>query len=166
MKCTIKPIDNIQFYMCCLFFILPIIFDFGFIATYLNGVFDKQLFIACIIMTSLPVLGYIVARLFCPYKYVIDDYYLTKYKFKKILFKIKKEDIIYIGIRKKVKFSFIKFIIAAIIFDNESHIFNSISFIYDTCEVSTDYQCGDFKRHSFLENKVLREPLKIPEDIE
>lgn len=87
-------------------------------------------------------------------KYVIDDTYITKYKYKKILFKIKIKDIKYIGIRKRPRFRLFKFVFCILNYKFSIHYFDTISFIYNQCECVTAYRRFDDETHlkEFLNN--------------
>ena len=121
----------------------------GFIYEYHIAILIFSIFFAL-----LPLLTFIWFRVFYSCKYVIDDTYITKYKYKKILFKIKIKDIKYLGIRKRPKFRLFKFIFCMLNYKFNIHYFDTISFIYNQCECVTAYWKFDDEVHlkEFLDN--------------
>lgn len=105
--------------MCFAYIFNVIFFDIGFIIVSLDK-FDIEFFITCILINIIPFLVYIIVRVFYPYKYVINDEYLVKYKKNKIIFKIKIKDIKYIVVKKVNIFNYFKFIISLISYYNLS----------------------------------------------
>ena len=120
--------------------------------------FDIGFFITCTIITAIPFLVYMFVRFFYPYKYIIDDEYFLKYNRKKIVFKIKIQDIKYIVIKKTNVLNFFKFIISLISGYNllTSNV-TTMSIIYEKCEILNDSNDKEFKRQEVVENKESNE---------
>ena len=138
MKYKFKPLNNIHLYFMYLAYILNVVFfDIGCIIVCLDE-FDVEFFITCVIITMIPFLVYMIVRIIYPYKYVIDNEFLTKYKKNRIIFRIKIEDIKYIVIKKTNVLNFFKFIISAIVQSGvnlTTSNLTTMSRIYEKCEV-------------------------------
>ena len=101
---------------------------------------------------------YIIVRVFYPYKYVINNEYLVKYKKNKIIFKIKIKDIKYIVVKKVNIFNYFKFIISLISYYNLSTSnVTTMSFIYEKFDILDDLNNKEFKREEVVENKEANE---------
>jgi len=121
----------------------------GFIYDY-----SITILILSLLFALLPLLTFVLLRVFYSCKYVVDDIYITKYKYKKILFKIKIKDIKYVGIRKRPRFRLFKFIFCILNYKFSMHYFDTISFIYNQCEYVTAYRKFDDEAYlkEFLDN--------------
>jgi len=158
MKYTFKPLNNMHLYFMYLFYIVVVAcFDVGCILVSLNE-FNIDYFITCVIITAIPFLVYIFVRILYPYKYVIDDEDLVKYKKNKILFKIKIKDIKYIVVKKVNIFNYFKFIISLIsLYNLSTSNVTTMSLIYEKCEILDDFKIKEFKREEVVENKETNE---------
>lgn len=158
MNYTFKPLNNLHLYFMCFAYIFNVIFfDIGFIIVSLDK-FDIEFFITCILINIIPFLVYIIVRVFYPYKYVINDEYLVKYKKNKIIFKIKIKDIKYIVVKKVNIFNYFKFIISLISYYNLSTSnVTTMSFVYEKFDILDDLNNKEFKREEVVENREANE---------
>ena len=134
MKYTFKPANNLHLSFMALFYIFIVsFFDIGFLITLLD-IFDFEYMLFCIILTTSPLIIHFIVRVFYPYKYMINDEYLIKYKKNKIIFKIKKSDIRYVLIKKTNIFIFIKFVLSLIIYDYSTEYLTTASIVFEKCD--------------------------------
>ncbi len=158
MKYTFKPLNNMHLYFMYIFYLLIVaIIDIGCIIVCLDE-FDVEFFITCVILTAIPFIVYIIVRILYPYKYIIDNDYLLKYKRNKIIFKIKINDIKHIVVKKTNVLNFLKFIISLISgYNLSTSNVTTMSIIYEKCEILNDSTNKDFKREEVVENKGTNE---------
>lgn len=158
MKYRFKPLNNMHLYFMYFAYIFDIaFFDIGCIIVCFDE-FDVEFFITCVILTAIPFFAYMIVRLLYPYKYIIDNEYLLKFKRNKIIFKIKIEDIKYIVIKKTNVLNFLKFIISLISgYNLSTSNITTMSIIYEKCEILNDSNNKDFKREEVVENKEINE---------
>ena len=89
MNYKFKPLKNLHLYFMWIFYTFIVsFFDIGCILVSLDG-FNIEYFIVCIIITVIPFLCYVIARLVYSYKYIISDEYLIKYNIYNIMVWIK-----------------------------------------------------------------------------
>lgn len=144
----IKPLDNLHYGFMWVVYICPIIpLDIGCLLVCLKS-FNLQYFVISIIFTIVPVIALIIVRIACPYTYVIDEQYITKFKGKKVLFKIQKTDLKALIIKKARVFDYLRFLVSLITYNLSSSCVTSIAFVFQKCEVLEDYSKVEFKRES------------------
>jgi len=122
-----KPLNN--YYLCY-------VVTFYCFITHLNifGLYDsvdkenKYIYYSYLFINILPLLVYLLERIFCKYKYVIDERYIIKYKGKKILFKINKEDVKKIIINKTNIFKQLIFVLDSTASKHNAKLLTNISF--------------------------------------
>ena len=158
MKYTFKPLNNMHLYfMYIIYLFIVTIIDIGCIIVCLDE-FDVEFFITCVILTAIPFIVYIIVRILYPYKYIIDNDYLLKFKRNKIIFKIKINDIKQIVVKKTNVLNFFRFIISLISGYNLSTLnVTTMSIIYEKCEIFNDFNNKDFKREEVVESKGTNE---------
>ncbi len=142
-----------------MFYICPILpLDIGCVIVCLNR-FEIEIFITCAILTVLPFLIFIIVRLCYPYRYVVDDKYVSKYKGEKILFKAQIKDLKTIIVRKATLLDYFKFVVSLISYNLTTSYVTSISFVFDKYDVFDDFDSTEFKRES-LSNGVYSKALE------
>ena len=134
-----KPLNNLHLIVVSLFYICPIIpLDIGCFIVCLDQ-FDFLYFITCTVFTLAPVVVWALVRIIYPYRYIIDDEYITKLKGKKILFKVKRENLKAIFLKKATFGDCFKFIFSSVSYYNLSTAYLScISFVFDNYEAVDD----------------------------
>lgn len=147
MKYKFKPLGNLHFNITRLLSVISIIVDISSLMAFFNEkVFDIQIFVVCLIISLVPILTFIVVRLVYPYYYVIDDIYITKYKNKKVLFKIEIKELKAILIKKATFLDYYKFIISLMTYYNLSTAYlTTSSFVFSKHEILTDYNHKEIK---------------------
>ena len=145
-----KPFDNAYFFIFGMLYIFPIGF-FDILAIICR---NDALSSVCLIMTILTILAHIFVRIFYHYKYIIDETYLTKYKGKKVIFKVKKSDIKIILVKKAKLSNYIKLFISLVAHYNITSLnITNMSFLFNDCEIIQDYGDIDMKRESLKGNE-------------
>lgn len=148
MRYQFKPCRNLHLNFMWIFYICPVLpLDIGCVIVCLNR-FEIEIFITCAILTSLPLLVFVMVRLFYPYRYIIDDQYISKYKGKKILFKIQIKDLKAIMVKKATLFDYFKFVASLISYNLTTSYVTTISFIFDKYDILNDFGSAEFKRES------------------
>ena len=109
MRYLFKPLGEYHLKMLSLSLIPIIPLDIGCVLVCLKRL-SIEYIITCIVLTIVPFLIFIVARLVYPKKYIIDTEYLTKYCGNNITFKIKKSDIKAIIIKRSKPVDYFKFL--------------------------------------------------------
>ena len=142
-KHVFKPLDNYHQFL---------VLGFRSILFFLDLVFlinpsDVFLIYAILIYDFMTVFFYILARLICRERYVIDNEYLTKYRGKKVLFKIRKSDIQQVIARRTRWYAPISCLLA-LYFVTE--LFTNVSIVFKNCEILKQDQSdlkGDYLYH-------------------
>ena len=93
---------------------------------------------------------FVMIRFFYPEKYVIEESYISKYKWKKLIFKIKISDIDKIFIRKNKWYSFFRFCLH-FLFQTvpDGDALTCVSFVFKRCEAIKKVPSG-FNSRIFL----------------
>lgn len=148
-----KPIDNVCTGILFPYLIIAVPVSVGFLADGLARL-DILSVILFSVFCILPLAVFILARVLYRYKYVVDGDKLVKYKGKEIVFKIKKQDINRIYIRKCGIKGYFDFIASY----GDTAFCTAISLTYDDCDISIPQTYDPFynlKRESFkLEDDV------------
>lgn len=130
-KQIIKPRDNYHTYFLFLAFLVFLPFDL----VLLFG-FDMLLFKIVLIANSIFIGILAVGRIVYPVKFVFDGEALTKYNGKKIVYKIKLENIEAVFIQKGKKRSFIVFIFQTLCqLKPDGDYMTSISFVFNSYDI-------------------------------
>jgi hypothetical protein len=113
--------------------------------------YPQNFLLPTVIIVSSLVALYFVSRIFYRIKYIIDDEYLTAYQGKKIFFKIKKSDIVYVYVKKGHWYDILIFIFMTMF---EQTLFveccSSISFMFKDCEEIITIKRDGFERISLV----------------
>ena len=145
MKYIFKPLNNLHLQLTSAFYLIGLFFDIGFMVSLKDG-FNVHFLITCLVISAIPLLLYIFARLGYPYKYEINNNYLIKYKNKSIVFKIRVCDIEYIIVKKANVLNYFKFIGSLFIGDFSTKNLTTMSIIYKKCEVLDESIIYEFDR--------------------
>lgn len=156
MKYQFKPLFHLQAAHFAVFLPIPLFFDIVcLLAWCLERSFNLQYFITCVVLTLFPVVAFVFVRLLYPFRYVIDEKYITKYKGKKVMLRLEIRNVNALIVKKATWLDHFKFFLMLITRDNlsTSHI-TSVAFIFDQYEVLTDYnyKYPEFKRESLNNN--------------
>ena len=156
MKLTIKPHNNYIMYLCIFASTtVCLILDFILIGALLNNDLKFSIIVLC---TELGVyLFFLLWYILYPRKYVIDDEYITEYYFKETIFKLKRENLVKIYIRKARWWDCFAFVLYASVNSEEDvHPGTNIYFVYTNHELLESY------RTNFRQGKLYK---KISEPI-
>ena len=129
---TIKPLDNVHF-----LFLLPfVIFFVPFDLLLFTSAYEPILLIFVLIVNTIPILIFILARLFYNRKFVVENGFLIKYHMKKVIFKIKISDIEKVFVRKGRWYAFPHFVfdMVAYLMPKNCKI-SCVSFVFKRCEM-------------------------------
>ena len=143
-----KPIDNVQFYFRLFTFIMVICPMVIPSIIFCIEEFNLGLFLVSLSLALVFVLSCILFRVFYPYRYEINNEYLIKYRFKKIVLKIKIQDIKKIYVKKQNENIFKIFVSFFFNYDYSSSYFSGVSFLFDKFEVYDEKIKKEFKRIS------------------
>ena len=158
MNYKFKPLKNLHLYFMWIFYTFIVsFFDIGCILVSLDG-FNIEYFIVCIIITVIPFLCYVIARLVYSYKYIISDEYLIKYNIynKNVILKIKIKDIKCVIVKKANFCNYFKFIISLIIhYKLSTNNITTMSIVFEKYEIMEDFSEKDFKRIEVVDNKEI-----------
>ena len=98
-KLVFKPLDNVQFHYFLLAMLAVLIPNIALITDFANS--DLGFRISMLIINSIIVFAFVLAKIIFWEKYVVDDIYITKYVKKRIVFRIKIKDVEKIFVRKE-----------------------------------------------------------------
>ncbi len=143
-----KPLDNGHFYVM-LFGIIFVICPMEIISIFCIQEFDLGVFLVSLSIAIVFVLTCILFRVFYPYRYEINNEYLIKYRFKKIILKIKIQDLKKIYVKKQNNI-FKIFLCFIEIYDCSISSSSGVSFIFDEYEIYTE------KNKKKLDNTTLK----------
>ena len=102
-------------------------------------------------------------RLFYNSRFILDDEYLTKYKGNRVVFKIKRADVLKIRIKRARWYDFFAFLYDAIPSQCSLSHGTNISFLFKSCEI-LESEKTEIPRHSIknkYEDKDLQEYVEI-----
>lgn len=153
MKYTFKSLDNLHLYMLLFIYLCLLPINVMCLTVFITSS-EKLSLVFFGIGIFVPFLIFLFCRIISPYKYIIDDQYLIKYKGNKILLKVKKVSINEIIVKKTTVFKSLKFIGSLVAVKLSCSNITSFSLVFNDYDVLTNYNYGEFERLPLLgENK-------------
>lgn len=162
MKYKFKPLKNVHLNFLRMFLVIMLPAEIGLIQIN-NEVFDLPLFVASLTITIVVIATYFAFRLFYPCVYVVSQGYVTKYKGKNVLFRIKIADIKKLIIKKANFFDYYKYAFSSMInsgFTTTAYL-TTVSFVYDNCETFVEQKNLEIERLPLTENGENKEYIEI-----
>lgn len=150
-KYSFKPLDNIHFFYLLLGLAVLIFFDVVLIVV----PFELSIFMVIMSLNCIPVIGFVLARVFYNVRYEIEGDVLSKYRGRELVFQIKKEDIEEIYIKKAKAIDFFGFSYQAILGPFTKPYGTRISIAYYNCGI-TKQETQEIPRGSLVQDNYKR----------
>ena len=130
-KKIFKPQDNYHALLLLPWLLISLPFELVLITDY-----ELTLLVIVLCMNIIPTAVFVLVRSFYRIKYVVDDNYIVKFRGKKIVFKIKTEDVEAVFV-KKGKWYAIFFVLLSMLcgVEPKDKVFTNISVVFKRCEI-------------------------------